>query len=430
MKIGIIGGSGLDDPKFLQDYKEIEVETPYGKPSSLITAGKLEGVEVFIIARHGKKHTITPTHVNNKANIAALAKLGCQYIIATSAVGSLKDEIKPGDFVILSQLIDFTRHRQITFHDDFEKGIEHVSLADPFSQELRDKLIDACKELGFNFHPKGTIITIEGPRFSTRAESNFFRNFADVIGMTTAPEAALAREAGLEYASIAMSTDYDCWKEGEEDVNIEMVFSRMKENAEKVKKLIIKTIEKFSQEVKITEDSELIKDSIRTIPDFPKPGIQFRDITTLLKNKEALKKVIDILMARYKDKEIDVIAGIESRGFIFAAILAEKLNAIFVPVRKPGKLPAAVEREEYELEYGKDAVEIHKDAINEGDKVLLVDDLLATGGTSEATCKLIEKLQGKVVECCFIIELPELKGREKLTNSGYNVFSIVKFEGE
>jgi 5'-methylthioadenosine phosphorylase len=431
MKIGIIGGSGLDNPEILKDYKEIEVETPYGKTSSKITTGKIGDVEVFIIARHGKEHKITPTHVNNRANIYALKSLGCKYVIATSAVGSLREDIIPGDLIILDQLIDFTRHRQISFHDNFEQGIVHASLADPFSKDLRDKLIESAIELQLPFHNTGTAITIEGPRFSTRAESNLFRMWgADVIGMTTAPEASLAKELGLEYAVIAMSTDYDCWKQGEEDVTIEMVFARMKENADKVTQLIIKTIEKFSQENKIKEDAEFIKSSIRTIPGFPKPNVMFRDITTLLKNPEALKKTINIFLERYKDKEIDVVAGIESRGFIFAAILAEKLQAIFVPVRKPGKLPAEVEREEYELEYGKDAVEIHKDAINPGDKVLVVDDLIATSGTLVATCNLIKKLGGEIVENAVVIELEDLGGRKKLEDKGYKLFSIVRFEGE
>jgi len=251
IKIGIIGGTGLDDPKILQDFCEIEIKTPYGAPSSKITSGKINDVEIFIIARHGKKHTITPTNVNNRANICALGKLGCKYIISTSAVGSLKEEIKPGDLVFPNQLIDFTKQRKNSFYDDFEKEIVHLPFSEPFSEELRKKLIDSCKELMFNFHSKATMITIEGNRFSTKAESNLFRQWgADVIGMTTAPEASLAREAGLEYASVAMSTDYDCWREGEEPVSIEMVFARMRENADKVKKLIIKTIEKFSDEAK------------------------------------------------------------------------------------------------------------------------------------------------------------------------------------
>jgi len=429
MKIGIIGGTGLEDPKILEDYGEEEVETPYGKV--LITSGKIFGIDICILSRHGKKHNIPPTQINNRANIFALKKLGCTHIIATTACGSLKEEIRPGDIVILDQLIDFTRHRQITFHDSFEKGAEHISLADPFSQELREKLIETAIELQLPFHNRGTVITIEGPRFSTRAESNLFRQWgADIINMSTSPEASLAREAGLEYAVVAMSTDYDCWKSGEEDVTWEIIKKRIEENADKVKKLILKTIEKFSEKAVLEENVKIIKDSIRTIPDFPKPGIMFRDITTLLKNKEAMSKMMNILYERYKDKDIEIVAGIESRGFIFGSLLAEKLNAVFVPVRKQGKLPAETEKEEYELEYGRDAVEIHKDSISPGQKVLICDDLIATGGTALATCKLVEKLGGKVVESCFIIELPDLKGKEKLENYGYNVFSIVKFEGK
>ncbi|MFH1431266.1 MAG: S-methyl-5'-thioadenosine phosphorylase [Nanoarchaeota archaeon] len=430
MKLGIIGGSGLDNPELLQDYKEINVETPYGQSSSKITCGKIFDVEVCIIARHGKKHEITPTKVNNKANIYALKKLECTHIISTTAVGSLKEEIKPGHLVILDQIIDFTKHRDFTFHNDFRDGVVHTSFAEPFSEELRKKLIESALELGFYFHKKGTVITIEGPRFSTRAESNLFRSFgADVINMSIAPEAILAREAGLEYSAVAMSTDYDCWKENEKDVTWEIIEKIMKENSEKVKKLIIKTIEKFSEDSVVKEDIIKIKKSIRTIPDFPKQGIMFRDITTLMKNPEAFKKTIEILFNKYKDKNIDIVAGIESRGFIFGGILAEKLNAEFVPVRKPGKLPSQVVSEEYELEYGKDKIEIHRDAISQGKKVLVVDDLIATGGTCLAACNLIKKVGGEIVECCFVIELPELKGREKLEQAGYDIFSLVEFEG-
>ena len=154
----------------------------------------------------------------------------------------------------------------------------------------------------------------------------------------------------------------------------------------------------------------------------------FRDITTLLKSPDGLKETIDLLYNRYADKEIDKVVGIESRGFIVAAPLAYRLGCGFVPVRKPGKLPAECESEEYSLEYGKDKIEIHKDAINKGDKVLIVDDLLATGGTMNAARNLVKKLEGEIVECAFVVELPDLKGREKI--KGENIFSIVKFEGE
>jgi len=167
---------------------------------------------------------------------------------------------------------------------------------------------------------------------------------------------------------------------------------------------------------------------IRTIPDFPKKGIMFRDITTLIKNPSAFKYVIDQFASRYKGLPIDIICGIEARGFIFGSALAHQLGISFVVVRKQGKLPAAKEGLDYELEYGKDRVEIHVDAIPKGSRVLVVDDLIATGGTAAASCKLIEKLGGKVIECAFIIELPDLKGRDKL--QPFPAFSLVSFEGE
>ncbi|MCX6662365.1 MAG: adenine phosphoribosyltransferase [Euryarchaeota archaeon] len=174
--------------------------------------------------------------------------------------------------------------------------------------------------------------------------------------------------------------------------------------------------------------TESIKSKIRTIPDWPKKNVMFRDITTLLKSPEGLKETVDLLYDRYCTKKIDVVVGIESRGFILGAPLAYLLGCGFVPVRKPGKLPGECESEEYSLEYGTDKIEIHKDAINEGDRVLIVDDLLATGGTMNATRNLVKRLHGEIIECACVVELPDLKGREKI--KGEHVFSIVKFEGE
>ena len=174
----------------------------------------------------------------------------------------------------------------------------------------------------------------------------------------------------------------------------------------------------------------IVKSKIRTIPHWPKKGIMFRDITTLLKDKEGFKHMIELFVERYKDMKIDVIAGIESRGFITGSVLAHRLGVGFVPIRKPGKLPAETVSEEYELEYGKDKIEIHKDAIQKGSKVLLVDDLVATAGTASAAANLIQKLGGEIVECSFIVELPDLHGREKLEKKGLKVFSLVEFEGE
>jgi 5'-methylthioadenosine phosphorylase len=243
IKIGIIGGSGLEDPRLLKDFQELEVETPFGKPSSKLIAGTLEGREVVIILRHGKDHSITPTKVNFRANLWALKEAGCTHILATTACGSLREEMKPGDLIFLDQFIDNTKHRILTF---FEDKVIHTPMADPFCVQLRKLMSESAKELNLSHHDKGTMITIEGPRFSTRAESHMFRGFgADVINMSTVPEVILARELGICYQSIAMSTDYDCWKEDEEPVTWEIVNQRMKENADNVKKILINIIPKI-----------------------------------------------------------------------------------------------------------------------------------------------------------------------------------------
>jgi adenine phosphoribosyltransferase len=173
-----------------------------------------------------------------------------------------------------------------------------------------------------------------------------------------------------------------------------------------------------------------LKSMIRTVPHWPKKGIMFRDITTLLKDSDGFKETIDIIVERYKSKRIDVVAGIESRGFILGGAIAHRLGVGFVPIRKPGKLPAETVSEEYSLEYGKDKIEMHKDAISTGMKVLLVDDLIATGGTALAACNLIKKLGGEIVECCFLVDLPDLGGKRKLEEAGYKVFNLVEFEGD
>ncbi len=243
-KIGIIGGSGLDDPKILKDAKEIEVNTPYGKPSSPLTVGKIKGVDVIILARHGRKHEIMPTNVPNQANIHALKEQGCTHILVSSAAGSLREDIKPGDFVFVDQFIDRTTKRKSTFYE--KDHVAHIPMAEPFCSNLRKLLAESAKELGIPYHKKGMVITIEGPRFSTRAESNLFRSWkADVINMSTVPEVVLAREAGLCYATAVMSTDYDCWRESEEAVDIQIVLKTFKKNAENVIKLFLKTIPKI-----------------------------------------------------------------------------------------------------------------------------------------------------------------------------------------
>lgn len=247
VKIGIIGGSGLDNPGILENSKEIQVTTLYGAPSSPLTIGKLGNVDVVILARHGRSHNISPTNVNFKANIRVLKDQGVTHVIATTACGSLRENIERGDFVILDQFIDFTFHRSHpTFFADFSDGAKHNAMPSPFDEKLRKNLIETSKALGYATHEKGTVITIEGPRFSTKAESNMFRIWgADVINMSIAPECILANELGIPYAVVAMSTDYDSFRDDVEPVSWDEIKKVFAENADKVKKLLITAIPKI-----------------------------------------------------------------------------------------------------------------------------------------------------------------------------------------
>jgi 5'-methylthioadenosine phosphorylase len=249
VKVGIIGGSGLENPDILKSPEERNLVTPYGIPSSSLLTGKMNGTEIVLLSRHGRDHTIPPSEVNNRANIDALKESGCTHIIATTACGSLREDIGRGDLVIPDQFIDFTRHRSITFFSEFEPGkMKHTPMADPFDKQLRDLIISSAKEIGISIHEKGTVITIEGPRFSTRAESRMFRMWgADIINMSVAPEAILANEIGIPYAAIAMSTDYDCWRDEEETVSWEEVIAVFNKNAGNVLKLLLRVIESIEK---------------------------------------------------------------------------------------------------------------------------------------------------------------------------------------
>ncbi len=248
VKIGVIGGSGLDDPDILKDPEELNITTDFGTPSSTIMSGKIDGVETLLLARHGRKHQYSPSQVNNRANIKALKTAGATHIIATTACGSLRHEIDRGHLVILDQFLDFTRFRENTFVESFEDGPVHTAMAHPFDDALREKLYDKAQQLSLNVHDKGCVVTIEGPRFSTVAESNMFRIWgADVINMSTAPEAMLANEAGIPYAAVAMSTDYDCWKEDEEPVTWDEILEVFNRNADNVKELLVQTIKELKK---------------------------------------------------------------------------------------------------------------------------------------------------------------------------------------
>ena len=246
LKIGIIGGSGMEDPTFISDYSKETVSTPYGDPSSELIVGKIANVSVVILSRHGLVHSINPTNVNYRANIWSLKEKGCTHILAATACGSLRERIAPGHFVFPDQFIDRTTKRISTYYDG--SNVQHVSMGKPFSVEMRNCLVQACTSLGFEHHDGGTVVTIEGPRFSTKAESMMFRAWGcDIINMSTVPEIVLARELELEYQSIAMSTDYDCWHESENEVTMEMIYAVMGENVENVKKLIEQVIPLISE---------------------------------------------------------------------------------------------------------------------------------------------------------------------------------------
>ncbi len=242
VKIGIIGGSGVYDPNLFEDANKIKVHTPYGKTSDWVTVGKFKGVDMVVIPRHREGHHINPSDVNYRANIWAMKELGVTHIIATGAVGSLKEGIKPGDLVFTDQFIDRTTKRDSTFYEGNQ--VCHISIADPVCTELRLLLVESAKNLGLSYHEKGTCVVIEGPRFSTKAESNVYRSWnADIIGMTMVPECVLAREAGICYATVALVTDYDVWKDNH--VTIDEIIKVMGQNLDKFKKLIGEVVPKI-----------------------------------------------------------------------------------------------------------------------------------------------------------------------------------------
>jgi 5'-methylthioadenosine phosphorylase len=244
-EIGIIGGTGLYDPKLLKNVEEVTVQTPYGAPSDAITVGKLAGKHVAFLPRHGKKHSIRPTDVNSRANIFALKKLGVERVLAPSTVGSLKEEYKPGDIVFVDQFIDRTTRREQSFYT--ENRVCHISVAEPMCPEVRHTLIAAAKALGISAHNNGTYVWIEGPRFSTKAESRMYRTWgADIVGMTLVPECVLAREAELCYATIATVTDYDVWKD--HVVCVHDILRTMRGNIESVKRIIVEVISRLPKE--------------------------------------------------------------------------------------------------------------------------------------------------------------------------------------
>ncbi len=246
-KVGIIGGSGLYNIEGLEKQDAVAIGTPFGLTSDKFQLGTLEGIEVVFLPRHGHYHTISPSKINFRANIFGMKKLGVEAIVSVSACGSLKDELAPMDFVVPDQFVDRTHQaRPSTF---FDNGIvAHVSLADPVSPEIAAILVDSCRELGVRVHPKGTYINMEGPQFSTKAESNLYRSWGmDIIGMTNMVEAKLAREAEISYATLAAVTDYDCWHPSHESVTVEMIIANLNKNVENSRQVLKKAIPRIGQ---------------------------------------------------------------------------------------------------------------------------------------------------------------------------------------
>ena len=284
MKVGIIGGSGLYNLKELDKVNNIKIDTPFGKPSSDFLTGEVHDIPVVFIPRHGIGHVLLPTEIPFRANIWGLKKLGVTHLISVGAVGSLKEEIIPGHIVFPDQFIDLTRHRTSTF---FGNGIvAHVQFGDPVCPKLSEKLVQSAQTVGASIHLGGTYICMEGPAFSSRAESLLYRSWgADVIGMTNAQEAKLAREAEMSFASIALATDYDCWHVSESEVNVDDIIKVMHENVETARRIIVETMRILT-------------------PDFPNPqqdALKFALLTDKSKIPQKTRNDLDLFISRYLD---------------------------------------------------------------------------------------------------------------------------------
>lgn len=285
-RIGIIGGSGLYKMDALKDVEEVEISTPFGSPSDAIILGTLEETRVAFLARHGRDHTLLPSELPFRANIHAMKQLGVEYLISASAVGSLKAEAKPLDMVIPDQFIDRTRNRISTF---FGEGIvAHIAFGEPICKKLSGILADAIAALNLpnvTLHHGGTYVCMEGPAFSTQAESHFYRSWnATVIGMTNLPEAKLAREAEIAYATLALVTDYDCWHTDHDSVTVEMVISNLHKNAINAQRVIQETVSRLSEIYPISDAHSALKYAI---------------LTNLDKAPTATKEKLRLLLEKY-----------------------------------------------------------------------------------------------------------------------------------
>lgn len=286
-KIGIIGGSGLYKMDALTDIEEIQIDTPFGRPSDALIVGTLEGTRVAFLARHGRNHTLMPSELPFRANIYAMKSVGVQYLISASAVGSLKEAAKPLDMVVPDQFIDRTKNRISTF---FGEGIvAHISFGDPVCAALANVIADAVDSLNLPdvaLHRGGTYVCMEGPAFSTKAESNLYRSWdATVIGMTNLPEAKLAREAEIAYATLALVTDYDCWHPDHDSVTVEMVIGNLMKNAKNAQDVIRAAVHTLAANSPDSEAHDALKDAI---------------ITPLDKAPQATLDKLDLLLKKYR----------------------------------------------------------------------------------------------------------------------------------
>ncbi|MDD5156272.1 MAG: S-methyl-5'-thioadenosine phosphorylase [Candidatus Omnitrophica bacterium] len=281
-KIGIIGGSGLYKIEGLTHQKELTVKTPFGRPSGKFISGRLEGKEVVFLPRHGIGHRIPPGHIDYRANIYGMKKLGVDRIISVSACGSLKEELRPMDFVVVDQFVDRTNYaREMSFFNDM---VAHIEFSHPVCKEISGLLYKAGSGLGLRMHPQGTYINMEGPAFSTLAESNLYRSWGmDIIGMTNFAEAKLSREAEICYATLAAVTDYDCWHPQHESVTIEMVIQNLGRNIENSKKILSAVIKNIPQE--------------RTCP--CKDALKYAIVTDRRLISPKVKKDLDIIIGKY-----------------------------------------------------------------------------------------------------------------------------------
>ena len=285
-KIGVIGGSGLYKMEALKDVEEVQVDTPFGATSDALIVGTLDGISVAFLARHGRNHHLSPSELPFRANIYAMKQLGVEYLISASAVGSLKEEAKPLDMVVPDQFIDRTKNRISTF---FAEGIvAHIAFADPVCNQLAKVVADAVASLELpdvTLHRGGTYVCMEGPAFSTKAESNLYRSWgATVIGMTNLPEAKLAREAEIAYATLALVTDYDCWHPDHDSVTVEMVIGNLQRNAVNAQKVIQETVRRLSENPPVSEAHSALK---------------FAILTQLDKAPAATKEKLGLLLKKY-----------------------------------------------------------------------------------------------------------------------------------